>query len=317
MTQGIYTEQEASPTEPRFSFSSLPSQAKVLLKLVVIGLMLLPAVLVLDRIYLMVKEREGYYQRTVQEIAHLWGKEQLIKGPVLSIPFKSQEGHRKYVYVLPEKLKILGDLTPQIRQRGLFEAVVYAAELSLSGSYSKNKIREALANVNAAQIFYQSAFVGLGISDTHSINGSSEFSFSGVNKDLRANAGAAGLLGNGIHVLVDLSGPQTDVINFKGTLKLNGAKSLRVAAVGAQTDVVLKAPWKDPSFIGRHLPVDKEIDDQGFTAHWDISHLGQSLARTFTSGQNNVMKERLVASSFGVKLHQPVSPYRLVVRAIK
>jgi len=318
MSSGVWEGERSEPEKDRYSFSNLPVQARMFLKLVAIALVLLPAILVLDRIYLMVKERENYYHQTAQEIAHLWGKEQVIKGPVLSVPFQSKDGRRSYVHILPEKLRIEGDLDPEIRQRGIFEAVVYRTELSVNGHFSLKRIQDSLAKINASQVFYEQSFVGIGISDTHSLNGSSGFSVDGKQRELRANSGASGLLGNGIHVDYSLSPERSnDEISFKEKLKLNGAQSLKIAAVGAQTDVLLKAPWKDPTFVGRHLPVAKEVSEQGFTAHWDISHLGQTFGRVVLPGQNTVVKDKLIASSFGVKLHQPVSPYRLVVRAIK
>jgi inner membrane protein involved in colicin E2 resistance len=102
MSSGIWEGEQSESKVVRYWFSNLPVQARMFLKLVAIALVLLPAILVLDRIYLMVKERENYYHKTAQEIAHLWGKKQLIKGPVLTVPFQTQDGRRSYVHILPE-----------------------------------------------------------------------------------------------------------------------------------------------------------------------------------------------------------------------
>ena len=92
----------------------------------------------------------------VADITSSWGKEQNVIGPVLGIPFQYKfkavketpgpEGklERREVeetaignaYFLPQSLKIDGDVQTQTLHRGIYDAAVFRAQVTLSGKFS-------------------------------------------------------------------------------------------------------------------------------------------------------------------------------------
>src|SRR5215216_2440950 len=95
-------------------------------------------------------ERQNYQSAATDEIAGIWGRRQLVTGPVLVIPYayKTQVVKSKVVngrafqveeteltaslaHFLPDALAITGTVDPEVRHRGIYEAVVYATRLEL------------------------------------------------------------------------------------------------------------------------------------------------------------------------------------------
>ena len=102
------------------------------LRLIIIGILtlvlLIPALLIQNLIY----ERENRRDSVALEISQKWGQEQVIVGPVISIPYthyfttegKSEQTIR-YAHFLPEELEMSGTIEPEIRYRGIYKAIVY------------------------------------------------------------------------------------------------------------------------------------------------------------------------------------------------
>jgi inner membrane protein len=297
-------------------------------KLIMLGLLMLPAFLALDRIYSLVKERETRYHQVVNEIGELWGKEQLISGPVLVIPYDEPDARnayiRRHLYILPDVLEIDGTLIPHLRHRGLFEAVVYQSDLSAKGHFDRSVIDASLkqleenAKGGAIKFFADQAFLSVGLSDTHSLTGSSEVKINDVLTPLAAGSGSTRLHKKGVHVTIGDVLKTAKEFRFNVQLNLKGSRQLKLAPLGLQTRVALKAAWEDPSFVGKHIPLDFKIEDKKFEAWWDISHLGHDFPRIFTSGEiQNGISQKMKDAAFGVQLHQTLTPYRLIVRSIK
>jgi inner membrane protein len=108
---------------------------------VLIGLLLVPA----NAIKSLIREREQSQQDVIEEISDMWGGEQVITGPVLTVPFTKKVKDDKGVlttitqnaYFLPDELSVKSELSPEIRYRGIYKVVVYTAQLHLDGSFVK------------------------------------------------------------------------------------------------------------------------------------------------------------------------------------
>src|SRR5205814_647932 len=53
-------------------------------------------------------------------------------------------------------------------------------------------------------------------------------------------------------------------------IELVGTGELAVAPVGDSTQVVLASDWPHPSFVGRFLPVERQVGETGFSARWQL-----------------------------------------------
>jgi inner membrane protein len=114
------------------------------------------------------QERRKFQQQAIDEIAGVWGRSQLVTGPVLAVPYtvKTQVMRAKgldglggqvveteltaqVAYFLPESLTVAGTVEPELRHRGIYDAVVYSTKLNLTGWFQPDF---AAANIAAEQI---------------------------------------------------------------------------------------------------------------------------------------------------------------------
>ncbi len=103
-----------------------------------------------------VSERNTYYNNALHSIASTWGEKQTLVGPVLVVPYVEHftnvdtvtdaNGESRVVskdiyndrtaILLPENLEIRANLKEEHRQRGIYDALVYTASLSLTGKFN-------------------------------------------------------------------------------------------------------------------------------------------------------------------------------------
>jgi inner membrane protein len=117
-------------------------------------------------------------------------------------------------------------------------------------------------------------------------------------------------------VPIDLDALGAKPIDLDITLKLAGTQSLQLLPFARSTDVNMRAPWRDPSFIGAALPLEHKLDAKGFSAHWHLLDLNRNYGQHWTDTDTTVA-QALPTSTFGVQLYQPVDVYQRNVRAGK
>ena len=91
-------------------------------------------------------------------------------------------------------------------------------------------------------------------------------------------------------------------VPFTATLAIKGSNSLSFYPVGDATTVEVKSLYNNPSFMGDFLPIDRNVDDKGFSALWKVLKINRSNPYGVT---------------FGVNLLQPVTQYQKTSRSIK
>jgi inner membrane protein len=82
-----------------------------------------------------------------------------------------------------------------------------------------------------------------------------------------------------------------------------------------ETRVGMTSAWPDPSFIGAYLPTSREVGPKGFTARWQIPHLGRNFPQQWI--ESEVDAKALGTATFGVSLLSPVDAYHTIHRAVK
>jgi inner membrane protein len=145
--------------------------------------MLLPLSLVED----IVQERHQLYDGVLTEIAASWGGRQTITGPLLIIPFieevtrqdtttdaqgqthvvSRKEQVRRQAVFLPDSLGIGARLNQEFRYRGIYQALVYTADMELTGRFpvaDPARLSDALVRVE-----WDKASLAIGLPDTKAI----------------------------------------------------------------------------------------------------------------------------------------------------
>ncbi|MEN8258033.1 MAG: cell envelope integrity protein CreD [Thermodesulfobacteriota bacterium] len=285
-------------------------------KIGVIGFIILILLIPGSMISSLIHEREVRRNGVLNEISNKWGGDQLVSGPVISVPFKVIHHYdtkkpvieTKYLHFLPEVLDIKGSLNPQIRHRGIFEAPLYHATLDIKGSFAPLDLDKLL--VNKTSILWDKAFLSMGIRDMAGIRQQMKGFLD--DKEVVVNPGiiTADVFSSGVSVALDIKPGRALAFHFQ--LQLNGSEELQFLPMGQNTKVNLKSPWQNPSFSGEFLPTDYEISETGFEANWLISHFNRNYPQSWQGSRKDIW-----SSGFGVKMYQGTDIYQKTTRTSK
>lgn len=287
-------------------------------KLISIGILMLLLLIPDSMISELILERQTRVEEANIDISESYGGHQQITGPILCIPYQYKtEVNDKWIiekdiaYLLPEELHIQSDLTHEIRQRGIFEAVVYNAEVNLSGFFSFESFSGL--SLSDENVFWNEAFVAFGISGMTGIKDRVEMTIGSDLIRFESGLRSCKLLTSGLSGKYSLSGiPLDEDLSFSIPVQLRGAGSLQFEPVGEVTKISMQSDWHSPSFTGNFLPVSREISKDGFTADWSVLSMNRNYPQAWL-GNQHFFQEDL----FGVTLLQPVDEYQKSTRASK
>lgn len=313
-----------------------PARRRLSLFLKIAGICLLITLLhiPLSLTHGVLQERQAYQAQATEEIAGIWGRQQLVTGPVLAIPYayKVQVVRTRIVngkkvdveetelaaataYFLPESLAVTGTVDPEVRRRGIYETVVYSTRLKLAGNFQPDF---PAASIEADRIDWEKARVLFGVSDLHGvrtvgplkIGEGKECAFESVDESAEKF----------LPLVAKVSGMTAGAkMEFSFEATLQGSRQIEIAPVGKTTRATLQSVWPDPSFMGASLPVARNVGAAGFRAEWETSHFSRGFPQSWTSRlvAAGEMLKKFEAASFGVRFAQPVDGYSMSERAQK
>lgn len=317
-------------TESSATKNELTKSRSTALKLFgLIGLVLL-LLIPLAWIGTIIQDRQNLHRDVVDEIANSWSKEQLLVGPILSVPYGPKE-KGNIAYLVPKSLKIEGNVATEVRKRGIFEAVVYKATLNHSGEFDFTPLNRL--GIPNKQWHWDQATVLFGVSDNRGIQGQPKLVWKQKPIVFQPGASIPDVFSLGMHANVDGVG-LTGTMPFQFELPVLGTKSLRFLPISDFTDVTVSGNWSDPSFQGKYLPLKRTIKTDHFSAAWSLSHFSRASKSAWTNkeraelGKNETNPEEDISTetsikikadenSFGVDFYQPVDVYQQSLRAAK
>lgn len=300
--------------------------------LVLIGFLLI-LVIMLSFIAGIVNERSGLYDETVTELGATWGKEQTVAGPVLVVPYfiktireeYDKNGKRygreanveKKAVFLPSSLNAKVKISDEIRNRGIYKATVYTADLQMSGNFKINA-EAYFANISddIVSISYDKAYVSFGITDTGALTQIKSFLVGGVEfkSDLSSGSGLRNIpeFEKGVSAMAIFQDPKAINIPYDISMVFRGSNKITMLPLGEENTVDMESSWPSPSFYG-FASSEKNITDGGFDAKWIVSKLNRSHPQAFNYDQGYDLNE----ASFGVRFYDGITHYRQVIRAVK
>ena len=279
------------------------------------------------------KERQGYQAQATDAIAAVWGRQQVVTGPVLIVPYvyRTQAIRPKVVngkvaqveetvlspataYFLPEALAVDGEVLPEVRRRGIYETVVFSTKLTLRGHFQPDFVA---TGIEAERIDWAKARIGFGISDLHGVRSVALVKLGDADESSFETS-------DGVPDAFPLSAKFANVgagirRDFALQISLQGSERLEIVPVGKVTSAQLRSAWPDPSFVGASLPTRREVSAGGFNAEWQTSHFSRGFPQSWSDRVTGIgeMLSKMNASSFGVKFAQPVEGYSMVERSLK
>ena len=257
-----------------------PLMKKITFLIILLITLLIPLIFVGE----LVERREKLFKETVKEIGNEWGKSQKIIAPVISLSYKDSSLSKddsirneknvvvqpveRRIAILPEELNVTVELKDELKHRGIYNATVYTANMKLTGYFSTKDFPDKNDMIG---------YLSIGLSDTKALVKVNKFKLGNVEKDLEVISGtmANPLFTNGISGNI---GPEydgmmkEDKIPFEIDIDFRGSRKIYILPLGKKNHFDMKSNWKSPSFSGV-LPVERNIDDNGFTAKWEVSNL--------------------------------------------
>jgi inner membrane protein len=278
----------------------------ITLKLAILAFLGLLFLIPLQLIKEVIMERQTNGEKVMKEISDQWAAKQCFAGPVLNIPVrtipaeKDEKSVTRIWHILPENLEIKGDVKPEIRYRGIYQSVVYDSGLQINGQMV---IPEAEALKNYV-ILWNEAYYTIGITDNRGLKG--KIILKTDQTELEAEPGVRDndIFQSGISFINPLLVPGK-TIAIAINLNLSGSEGLLFTPLGKTTIAHLQSGWPSPSFTGSFLPLKRNIDEKGFSADWEVTHLNRNFPQNWIGNAVHPME-----SSFGVNLFQPVDHYQ-------
>ena len=295
-----------------------------MVRLLGIGFLALLLQIPISMIGRLVYERQHRQQEAIDEVSSKWGKSQSITGPTLIIPYThrwSEIGtngqpitrtETRQAIFLPEKLRVNGKLDSAILFRGIFSVPVYKLNLTVAGDFPPPNFKEL--GIDPASVAWERAQLSLGISDAHAIQEQTAVTWNGNRIPFLPGADGVTASNTGIHAVVGMN-TATQRYEFTFPLSLNGSLGLYFVPFGQETVVDLESNSGNPSFQGNWLPSQRTVSDSHFSAQWTIPFLGRNYPQAWTSQTD--LREAIQASQFGIKLVDPINPYRMAERSVK
>ena len=281
----------------------------------------------------LIRDRQQLRDQVLQDVARSDAYAQTLTGPILIVPYtrtvRTQQLDRDgrpvivtsqtagELRLLPATLDAGGRLATEERQRGIYKAPVFHADLQLKGRFD---IPEHYGiSQDAGDYRFGQGHLALGISDIRGIGNALTLRADGETVPFEPGTGTA-LLASGVQAQLPPDNAATARnFEFEIALQLAGTSQFDVTPVGRDSHVHLASDWPHPSFTGEFLPRSRQISDQGFEADWQTSffatNLEESLARCDVEAKGGC--EAFQSRHFGVSFIDPVDQYLKSERAAK
>ena len=258
-----------------------PVTKKIIFLFVFTILLWIPLILIGN----LINDRGKLYKQTITNIGNEWGKSQKIIAPVITISYTdtsinnkdsvSNASNTKAVAVvpverkfaiLPEELNATIEMKDEVRQRGIYNATVYNANVKLKGYFSAKDFPEDKKVLGC---------VSIGLTDTKALIKINKFKIGDMDLEAMSGTMAAPLITNGISGQLGPEHNNTmnkEKIPFEIDIDFRGSRDISILPLGKKNHFEIKSNWKSPSFSGV-LPTERTIDDNGFSAVWEVSNL--------------------------------------------
>lgn len=257
-------------------------------------------------------------------------------GPVLGIPFQYryktvkevpigggkverrevQETAIANAYFLPETLSIAGDVQTQTLHRGIYDAAVYRAGVTLTGRFTPPDF--GALKIDTKDVQWKDAFVTIALNDMRGTREGIMIDWGGNKRPLLPGSQVPGYT-TGATAMLASATPLSAPVDFSINLDFNGSEGIYFAPFGVKNEANLKSNWPDPGFRGAFLPANRKLRPDGFDASWKVSYYGRDYPQQWTSqgGNERFNLQSVTNSRFGAEFLSILDAYRYVERSIK
>lgn len=311
------------------------------LRLLLIGLLTLGLLIPLSMVEDVIQERQTYSMTVLADVAKQHGGAQRLVGPLLVVPYvyEVEQSYRtddetaigeivrrkiertSYALLPPRALNVQAKLSHETLRRGVYEAPVYRGDIVLAGDFIVPDLARSIPNFVRAD--WSRAAVALTTSDPSGLAravtleiGAGDIQFAPGPPGFAASSfNSAG--GGAIHAPLALDEPPTGPLAFKVALALNGSAGFYLAPIGNETAFQLEGDWPHPSFQGAPLPRERQVDEAGFRARWNVPALARGYGAVWNSAGAASRLHQAAGEAVGFRHARPEDVFVAATRAIK
>lgn len=288
---------------------------KVLIIVGIILVMLLPAQLILHGV---IWEREELRDSAVSEVSESWAGTQRLTGPFITIPYTVEllsadddkvVEETRYLHIMPENMKVQGNVQTQELHRNIYDVTVYNSDIKITGNFGNVNYH----GIPMEELQFDKAMVTMGISDLHGLEERVVLNLG----DLKCNMESGvqyPISSHGLHADVQLTDSLLENLPFSVHLSLKGAKSMDFCPVAGATEISVKSDWPDPSFKGNYIPSDRQVSKDGFTAQWKVLDVNRTFPQSWVGDRYELFT---LDDKCGIDFLQSADNYQKVNRSLK
>ncbi len=214
-------------------------------------------------------------------------------------------------YFLPETLNVSGNVETQMLHRGIYDAVVYRAQTTLSGKFAPPDFGPLKIDLKDVQ--WKDAFVTIAINDLRGTREAIVLDWGGTKHPMLPGSQVPGYT-TGATAPLGSDQPIAAEIQFSIPLDFNGSEGIFFAPFGVQNEATLKSNWPDLGFRGAFLPAERSVCPDGFDAKWKVSYYGRDYPQSWTSRDWQRAFHHPVGFEFAFRRAVPVDPGRVSLR---
>lgn len=263
------------------------------------GCFVLFAAFVLQIATLMVKgliyDRKELSSEVNSEVSNSWGGILEINSPVLIVPYSfltnkdgktfKEKAERK---VPSFEITVDSDVDTEILHRSIYDVPVYRADMTVSGKVSidRNLMDNCEGDIR----------LSLPVTRAKGIEGRPVVVVAGKEYPFKAHDNSL------VAVLPYDVVSASDILSYTIHIKSKGMDIVRFYPSGSIYNVNMKSDYPAPGFKGDYLPVERTVDESGFSVKWIVTDLNTVSA---------------AGSYFDVEMIIPANQYQQTERAMK
>ncbi len=290
---------------------------KVLFTFILILLFLIP----IGFIKSLIRDRKIYQEEAVASIIGPLGGKPEIQGILIAVPFNfhstttDTDGKEhtktitKHVYFSPDLYSLDIRVDPYYLNRGIFKVPVFNSEVSLQSSFESFDISHL--KIDEKDFIRDEAILMVGFSNTKTLTeiptlkaNNENLSISPTKQDSLSPFKST--------VFYSLpKGLLNNSLSLSGSFKIQGGEKINIQPIASNNKISMNSTWANPGFSGGWLPTNREIDESGFSANWNITGLSTVFPKSWTSDS------KYKGESITVSFITPVDTYQKATRSVK
>ncbi len=196
-----------------------------------------------------------------------------------------QEQRREFkLQALPENLKLRTGALMEERTRGLHKVNAYTLKAHITADWAGLAQLQPKRTMKDSRMQCGAPILMLAVGDARGIRTAS-MALDGKSLALKPGTFHP-IYTRGLHAsLPDSIRDDTEAVNVSIDLELVGTSSVALVPVGNSNDIQMQSTWPHPSFAGRFLPSERDVNDEGFEAKWRVSSLATTARQDILLGR--------------------------------